>query len=201
MDQSTKAPKARHLVVREKAHPALCGELAGGLEHLRRVLSIARELGLPSLDHGLSDFRGLRSGHCRVARVQGNPDVIARLDALEPARHALAHVDRVVAAGGAHPPELTISGTLCHAPLCCNLSGVLCSILCSKIGLWRDISRGHVTYFRVITVTWRNDWSGKLAERQGFEPWVGSHRQRFSRPPHSTTLPPLRVRGRRGTGI
>jgi len=32
-----------------------------------------------------------------------------------------------------------------------------------------------------------------MAERQGFEPWVGSHPQRFSRPPHSTTLPPLRV--------
>ncbi len=36
---------------------------------------------------------------------------------------------------------------------------------------------------------------GKVAERQGFEPWVGSHRQRFSRPPHSTTLPPLRDQG------
>ena len=33
---------------------------------------------------------------------------------------------------------------------------------------------------------------GQVAERQGFEPWVGLHRQRFSRPPHSTTLPPLR---------
>ena len=34
-----------------------------------------------------------------------------------------------------------------------------------------------------------------VAERQGFEPWVGANRQRFSRPPHSTTLPPLRVMG------
>ena len=32
-----------------------------------------------------------------------------------------------------------------------------------------------------------------VAERQGFEPWVGVNRQRFSRPPHSTTLPPLRA--------
>lgn len=41
-----------------------------------------------------------------------------------------------------------------------------------------------------------------VAERQGFEPWVGANRQRFSRPPHSTTLPPLRAQGSScGTGI
>jgi hypothetical protein len=40
-----------------------------------------------------------------------------------------------------------------------------------------------------------NSLQGKLAERQGFEPWVGANRQRFSRPPHSTTLPPLRASG------
>ena len=38
-----------------------------------------------------------------------------------------------------------------------------------------------------------------MAERQGFEPWVGANRQRFSRPPHSTTLPPLRER--QGLGL
>ena len=32
-----------------------------------------------------------------------------------------------------------------------------------------------------------------VAGRQGFEPWDGSHHQRFSRPPHSTTLPPPRT--------
>ncbi len=32
----------------------------------------------------------------------------------------------------------------------------------------------------------------KMAERQGFEPWVGLHPQRFSRPPRSTTPAPLR---------
>ena len=32
-----------------------------------------------------------------------------------------------------------------------------------------------------------------MAERQGFEPWVGLHPQRFSRPPRSTTPAPLRV--------
>ena len=31
-----------------------------------------------------------------------------------------------------------------------------------------------------------------MAGRQGFEPWGRSHAQRFSRPPHSTTLPPPR---------
>jgi len=31
-----------------------------------------------------------------------------------------------------------------------------------------------------------------MAERQGFEPWEPVKVQRFSRPPHSTTLPPLR---------
>lgn len=31
-----------------------------------------------------------------------------------------------------------------------------------------------------------------MAERQGFEPWEGINPQRFSRPPHSTALPPLR---------
>ena len=31
-----------------------------------------------------------------------------------------------------------------------------------------------------------------MAERQGFEPWVGLHPQRFSRPPRSTTPAPIR---------
>ena len=35
----------------------------------------------------------------------------------------------------------------------------------------------------------------KVAGRQGFEPWERSHVQRFSRPPHSTTLPPPRSDG------
>ena len=37
-----------------------------------------------------------------------------------------------------------------------------------------------------------------LAERQGFEPWVGLHPQRFSRPPRSTAPAPLREAGRAG---
>ena len=37
--------------------------------------------------------------------------------------------------------------------------------------------------------------NGILAEREGFEPSVRLHVQRFSRPAHSTTLPPLRDRG------
>ena len=32
-----------------------------------------------------------------------------------------------------------------------------------------------------------------MAERQGFEPWEGINPQRFSRPPLSTTQPPLRL--------
>src|ERR1051325_7305649 len=32
----------------------------------------------------------------------------------------------------------------------------------------------------------------RLAEREGFEPPSGFHLKRFSRPPQSTTLPPLR---------
>ena len=32
----------------------------------------------------------------------------------------------------------------------------------------------------------------KMAERQGFEPWVPVKEQRFSRPPRSTTPAPLR---------
>ena len=32
---------------------------------------------------------------------------------------------------------------------------------------------------------------GKVAERQGFEPWEGINPQRFSRPPLSTAQPPL----------
>ena len=35
----------------------------------------------------------------------------------------------------------------------------------------------------------------KMAERVGFEPTVRSHARRFSRPVHSTTLPPLRSCG------
>jgi hypothetical protein len=42
---------------------------------------------------------------------------------------------------------------------------------------------------------------GEVAERVGFEPTEDLHPQRFSRPPHSTTLPPLRVRGRRRMGM
>ena len=37
----------------------------------------------------------------------------------------------------------------------------------------------------------RRHWL-KMAERQGFEPWVRSRAQRFSRPPRSTTPAPLR---------
>ena len=37
-------------------------------------------------------------------------------------------------------------------------------------------------------------WISKLAEEEGFEPsYPGIPDKRFSRPPHSTTLPPLRV--------
>ena len=36
---------------------------------------------------------------------------------------------------------------------------------------------------------------GVLAERVGFEPTVRLHAQRFSRPPDSTTLAPLRADG------
>ncbi len=39
----------------------------------------------------------------------------------------------------------------------------------------------------------RNVYLGVMAERQGFEPWVGLHPQRFSRPPRSTTPAPLRA--------
>ena len=37
-------------------------------------------------------------------------------------------------------------------------------------------------------------WKRKLAEEEGFEPsYPGTPGKRFSRPPHSTTLPPLRM--------
>ena len=32
-----------------------------------------------------------------------------------------------------------------------------------------------------------------MADREGFEPWVGLHAQRFSRPPRSTTPAPVRI--------
>ena len=32
-----------------------------------------------------------------------------------------------------------------------------------------------------------------MADRQGFEPWVGLHPQRFSRPPRSTTPAPVLI--------
>ncbi len=37
---------------------------------------------------------------------------------------------------------------------------------------------------------------GKMAERQGFEPWDGINRRWFSRPVLSTTQPPLRKKQR-----
>ncbi len=43
-----------------------------------------------------------------------------------------------------------------------------------------------------------DDEEGEMAERQGFEPWVGLHPQRFSRPPRSTTPAPLREGSVRG---
>ena len=46
------------------------------------------------------------------------------------------------------------------------------------------------------------DWVCRdVAERQGFEPWVESPPQRFSRPPRSTTPAPLRALGQGGGGI
>ena len=49
---------------------------------------------------------------------------------------------------------------------------------------------------------WKGDgfWI-RLAEEEGFEPsYPGIPDKRFSRPPHSTTLPPLRVWGENGAG-
>ncbi len=41
----------------------------------------------------------------------------------------------------------------------------------------------------------------EMAEREGFEPSVRLPAQRFSRPPHSTTLPPLRTRSALHRGL
>ena len=69
-------------------------------------------------------------------------------------------------------------------------------------GLWHGSA--YVQWFRWVAVriygggpTKQNaPWQGRsilMAERQGFEPWLpGSPVKRFSRPPHSTALPPLR---------
>ncbi len=40
-----------------------------------------------------------------------------------------------------------------------------------------------------------------MAEKQGFEPWEGINPQRFSRPPLSTTQPPLLKTGYITTSI
>jgi hypothetical protein len=66
---------------------------------------------------------------------------------------------------------------------------------------WLGRLAGHQTY--VEESSWfseggEENYSGgfwKLAERQGFEPWVDLRPQRFSRPPRSTTPAPLRTHG------
>jgi hypothetical protein len=43
-----------------------------------------------------------------------------------------------------------------------------------------------------LTAAAPGDWASKLAERQGFEPWVPSRARRISSAVLSTTQPPLR---------
>lgn len=47
-------------------------------------------------------------------------------------------------------------------------------------------------FLTIQCIKWGNPAGLQVAERQGFEPWVGLHPQRFSRPPRSTTPAPLR---------
>jgi hypothetical protein len=56
-----------------------------------------------------------------------------------------------------------------------------------RIARWATPERGHSR--RRIRPEWPER---QLAERLGFEPREGLHPLRFSRPPHSTALPPLR---------
>ena len=67
--------------------------------------------------------------------------------------------------------------------------------------VWNSFGRywtnNYITYciYLLLFLTLRAAWTTiniLLAEREGFEPSVRLHVQRFSRPPHSTTLPPLR---------
>ena len=48
----------------------------------------------------------------------------------------------------------------------------------------------EVFFYIVYSISYEKS----MAEREGFEPPVRANGQRFSRPPHSTTLPPLRIR-------
>ncbi len=64
----------------------------------------------------------------------------------------------------------------------------------NRRGLFRATGFGKAITSAETEISLRvnNRISGSVAERQGFEPWVGLHPQRFSRPPRSTTPAPLR---------
>ena len=55
----------------------------------------------------------------------------------------------------------------------------------SHILWWLDGGQNHPQYYKLLIYRWY------MADRQGFEPWVGLHPQRFSRPPRSTTPAPV----------
>ncbi len=89
-----------------------------------------------------------------------------------------------------------------------NLGRIECQKLVLKLAFCDRLEYAPETGFRTPKTSLPFNMLGsvspnkcEMAERQGFEPWVGANRQRFSRPPHSTTLPPLRVRDRREAGI
>ena len=71
----------------------------------------------------------------------------------------------------------------------CFLPLYVCGDRVPEVNLFFALYRNLMVISQFITPIL---WGGKKTERVGFEPTDGVNRQRFSRPPHSTTLPPLR---------
>ena len=86
------------------------------------------------------------------------------------------------------PDADLVDANAASAPLVPCFRRKMCSKMWSKISPQGGASPEKTLVFKMLPSPARV----KVAERQGFEPWVGLHPQRFSRPPRSTTPAPLR---------
>ena len=84
-------------------------------------------------------------------------------------------------------PMAVAMGQNKSATKCLKRAILPCVLRYKMVTIWHTMRGAPRFKLLFLLILW-----GNLAERQGFEPWVRSRAQRFSRPPRSTTPAPLR---------
>lgn len=102
--------------------------------------------------------------------------------------HSFEQLFELACAFLANPRKLWESGQLTLQRTVLKLTFVERISYCQKTGL-----RTPKTTLPFKVLEGFTGQNSEMAERQGFEPWDPVKGQRFSRPPRSTTPPPLRV--------